>query len=422
MRVTYLNYEWDLGASTGAATQIRETVAGLERMGHEVLVVDRHRKPAHRTEGKRRRVAHAWLWETANHLRSLRGVSEEAEILRRQRPDIVLTLHALRFSSLLAARRLGLPVVFQVNASVPDEIRRYRPEVRLLPGFSDWVESRMLRAADGVVVVSSVLRDYFVRQGVPPERVVAVPNGADINKFRPEAADPAIRAQFPGRTLVGFVGSFARFHGIELLEYAIGQVANKRPEVHFILVGHGPGAEALRERRRQRRWEERVTFLGHLPHDRIPGLVAAMDVLLVPYAAQELFYFSPIKLFEYMACGRAVLAARLGQITEVIEDWQNGLLYDPASPDDFVEKLLDLLGDPALRVRLGACARETIVSRYTWDHSARRVRDVLEQVLHRGRVTSPEAFLKLSHRPPSPAISDASLSRDAANSEYRVKG
>ncbi len=372
MRICYLHYEWDLEVSRGDAAQIRELAAALERMGHEVIVVPRHQRPAYRPGGGRRRPFAGWFWETANHARSLTGIAAETALLRRLRPDVVLTMHGLRFSSLVAARRLGLPVVLEVNASVPDETRRYRPEVHLLPGLSGWIERRTLVAADGVFVVSDVLRDYFAGRGLSPARIAVIPNGADPDRFHPAAADPELRDRFPGRVLVGFAGSFARFHGIDLLEQAI-----RRTAAHFVLAGDGVGAQELRARLPG---QANVTFLGSVPHQRMPGILAAMDVLVAPYPAQDFFYFSPIKLFEYMACGRAVLSARLGQIAEVIRDDDNGALYDPSRPGDFVEKLSALAGDPVRRERLGAAARRTIVDHYTWDHHARRVAALLEAV------------------------------------------
>ncbi|HYM13119.1 MAG TPA: glycosyltransferase family 4 protein [Bryobacterales bacterium] len=389
MKIVYFNYEWDLRASTGAATQLEQTVKGLKRLGHQVLVVDRHRKPPNWSHG-RRQWLHGWLWETANHWRSLRGVGPEMDVLRRERPDVVLTLHALRFSSLLAARRLGIPVVLQVNAPVPHEIRCYRPELRLLPRISDWVERRMLQAADGVIVVSNALRDHLARRGAEPAKITVIPNGADVQLFRPEAAEPAIRARFPGQILVGFAGSFARFHGLELLEQAIDHISCRQPGVQFVLVGGGPGADQLRGRCRRLGCDGQVMFLGALAHNQMPGVLAAMDVLVAPYASQDFFYFSPIKLFEYMASGRAVVAARLGQIAEVIEHGRNGLLYDPADPGDFIEKLLELVRDPACRARLGAKARRTIAAGYTWDHNIRLVAEALERAAGLGEPASCE--------------------------------
>ncbi len=379
MRICYINYEWDLEASTGAATQIAQTVGALERLGHQVVVVERHRRPPGTPGNGAPGRASPWLWEAANHARSLTGMGPEIHILRREQPDVVLVLHALRFSALAAARWLGLPVVLEVNASVPDEIRRFKPWLRLLPGLSEWIERRMLESADAVFVVSGVLKSYFVERGLDAGRVAVIPNGADPARFCPRAADPALRARFPGKTLVGFAGSFARFHGLEPLERVMAEAATRDPSLHFVLAG--PGGDLERRYR-----GPNAAFLGRLPYEKVPGMTAAMDILVAPYAPQQRFYFSPLKLFEYMASGRAVLAARMGQIAEVIEEGINGLLYDPAQPEELIEKLLALGRSPALRERLGGRARQTILANFTWDHHARRVSELLEQA--RRRATS----------------------------------
>ncbi|HZS50911.1 MAG TPA: glycosyltransferase family 4 protein [Bryobacterales bacterium] len=383
MRIVYFNYEWDLERSTGSATQIAETSAALERLGHKVVVIDRHRKQAQRNAVKAPGHRHNWLWETANYWRSVRGVPLEINILRRERPDVVLTFHAHRFSSLIAARRLGIPIVFEVNASVPFETRRFHPQVHLLPGVSEWIEDRTLRAADRLMMVSNVLRDYFLARGLPRERMAVIPNGADTNLFRPEAADQELRRRLPARLLIGFAGSFAPFHGLDLLQQAVLRISARHPEVHFVFAGGGPAAEALRKRWEANGCASRVTFLGLLPRKCVPGMLAAMDILLAPYPAQNVFYFSPLKIFEYMACGRAVVAPRLGQVAEVIRHDYNGVLYDPARPDDFVNQVLSLAQDPNRRMRLGAAARETIISQYTWDHHARLLAALLEQAVAR---------------------------------------
>ena len=113
--------------------------------------------------------------------------------------------------------------------------------------------------------------------------------------------------------------------------------------------------------------------------------MAAADILLAPYDSQDFFYLSPIKIFEYMAAGRAVLAARVGQVCEVIEDGVNGLLYDPLDPECFNARLLQLVQDRDLRRRLGESARRTIEARYTWRMNAEGVSALLEQVREKHR-------------------------------------
>jgi glycosyltransferase involved in cell wall biosynthesis len=399
MRILYFNYEWDLGESSGASTHITQLTDGLRALGHTVTVCDRHRAPDDGPGGvgdprrprwtpALRRQLSPYLHESAALIRSVRGIRTETSLIRREQPDVVLTRCSLhQFSSLLAAHRCGVPIVFEVNAPVGFEYRRYNREYHLLPRFAEWSEARTFSSADGVFVVSSALKAHLVERGVPAASIRVIPNGADTTRFRPDAANAVLRARLgPDRTILGFVGSFGSFHGIEMLRHAITTVVPKRPDVAFLLVGKGRLSGELEAYCRTRGFADRVLFAGFVPHAEVPGAVAAMDIVLAPYAPQELFYFSPIKLFEYMAAGRAVLAADLGQIAEVIEDGRNGMLYDPGNARAFEEKLLQLVDDHALRTRLGVNARRTIEQQYTWRMNAERVADLLANVvLSRGR-------------------------------------
>jgi glycosyltransferase involved in cell wall biosynthesis len=392
--VLYLNYEWDPREATGAGTHVAELTQNLRGLGYEVVASERHRAPATRTSSpggpSRRRhlraMASRYLHEWAALARAVRGVGIETALVRRIRPDVVLTRHSLhQFSSLLAARRCNTPIVFEVNAPLAFEYRRYRAlEYRLLPGFGEWTELRTLAAGDGIVVVSRVLAEHLIARGVPADRVTIVPNGVDTARFRPDVADAELRARFGTRVVVAFVGSFASFHGIDLLKRA-AEVLLACPEAALLMVGGGPGARVLEAHYAALGLSERVVFSGHVPRERVPALTAVADVLLAPYPPEPLFYFSPIKLFEYLACGRAVLAARIGQIAEVVGEGENGLLYEPADPDAFVAQLRRLVGDGALRARLGRAARATVEDAYTWRVNAERVAEALERAVVRRR-------------------------------------
>jgi len=399
MRVLYLNYEWDPRESTGALTHVRELSRGLTALGHDVRVVERHRirrngpaapgrapgRDATDPDGRWKELLRPFLHEAAALVRALRGISLEARLIREVAPDIVLTRHSLhQFSSIVAARRCGVPVVYEVNAPAPYEYRHYRKQYWLVPRFAEWLEARMLARTDGMFVVSEVLRQHFVREGVRADRIIVVPNGADVARFHPGAGDPAVRSRL-GETsvVVGFVGSFARFHGIEQLQHAIDFLCRRRPEVRFLLVGAGEMSGDLKAHCVREGLEDRVHFSGHVPPDRVPALMASADILLAPYTAQEFFYLSPIKIFEYMAVGRALLAARVGQIGEVIEDGVTGILYDPADPASLSAGLLRLAEDPGLRRRLGDAARKVAEERYTWQAAARSVSGLLEDAAAR---------------------------------------
>jgi glycosyltransferase involved in cell wall biosynthesis len=402
MRVLYLNYEWDPRESTGALTHVRELSRGLADLGHDVRVVNRHRirrngrsaAPGRATGEAATTPGGRWkerlsplLHEAAAMARALQGVAIETRLIREVAPDIVLTRHSLhQFSSIVAARRCGLPVVYEVNAPAAYEYRHYRKQYWLIPGFAEWLEARMLARTDGMFVVSEILRRHLVDRGVRSDRVIVVPNGADVTRFHPGAADPEVRRMLGDNSVVvGFVGSFARFHGIEQLQHAIDFLCLRRPDVRFLLVGAGEMSGDLKAHCIREGLEDRVHFSGHVPPERVPALMACADILLAPYLAQEFFYLSPIKIFEYMAVGRSVLAARVGQIGEVIEDGVTGILYDPSDPASLSAGLLRLVEDPGLRRRLGDAARKVSEERYTWQASARSVSGLLEDTVARQR-------------------------------------
>jgi len=395
MRILYLNYEWSPRQSTGALTHIRELSQELTALGHTVRVVDRHRivevQESDAADESQRARSHwktqirRYLHEGAALIRALRGIATETDLIRREHPDIVLTRHSLhQFSSIVAGARCGVPVVYEVNAPAAYEYRRYREHYFIAPRFAEWLETRMLARADGMFVVSEVLREHFLDLGVKAERIRTIPNGADVSRFCPEASDPAMRKLLGEKSIiVGFVGSFARFHGTEQLGHAIDFLLQRKPEVRFLLVGSGEMSEDLRNHCRSEGLDGRVHFTGHVSPGEVPALMASADILLAPYAPQDFFYLSPIKIFEYMAVGRAVLAANVGQIGEVIQDGINGLLYEPTNLESLQAGLLRLTEDHDLRRRLGEEARRTIERRYTWRANAEGVEALLQEVVER---------------------------------------
>lgn len=391
MRILYLNYEWDLRECSGAAAHIHELASGLRRLGHTVTVCARHRKPETRenaastrpsavASGRVRRALQRHLHEPHAIARSVRNVGEESALIRQHKPDIVLTRYSLyQFSSLIAARRHRIPLVFEVNAPAAYEYRRYMPQFTLLPKLAEVAELATLKRADGLFVVSSELKRYFVERGIDERKIRAIPNGADVQLFTPETADPSVRRS-NADVIIAFVGSFSSFHGIEILKQVVPTVLSRNADARFLFVGEGTRSTELRDFCSARDLTSRVTFTGHVARERVPGLMAAADILVAPYAAENFFYFSPIKIFEYMATGRAVAAARIGQIAEVIDHDVNGVLYDPDRTDELTAVLLALASDPDRRARLGARARETIRREYSWDANAAKVAELLETV------------------------------------------
>ncbi len=235
-----------------------------------------------------------------------------------------------------------------------------------------------LKAATRIFVVSEVERENLLQAGVDDEKIVVNPNGVDAEKFRPRVGGAAVRQELgiaDDEKLVGFVGTFGPWHGVLELARAITLIP-ETARVRFMLVGTGKLHEEVLRIVREGGAGGRVIFTGVVEHERIPQMLDACDILVsphVPLAGSTPFFGSPTKLFEYMAMGKGIVASRLGQIGEVLEDEKTALLVEPGDVDELSTAILRLASDEALRERLGENARREALQSHTWAHNAARV-------------------------------------------------
>jgi glycosyltransferase involved in cell wall biosynthesis len=295
----------------------------------------------------------------------------------RQRLDAIYeraSLYATAGAGL--ARALDVPHVVELNAPLALEHRTYRGAgVDDLPAAA---EARLLRAADAVVAVSEPLREHALRVGADPGRVTVRANGVDHERFHPGARDPRLRAALglDGGPVVGFVGGLRGWHGVDVLPDLLGRLRERIADVRLLIVGNGPLAGPLEEELGRRGLRHRAVLTGAVAHDRVPALVRELDVALAPYPplAHD-FYFSPLKLLEYMACGVPVVASAVGAIPELVEDGITGLVVPPGDVEALAGACARLLEDPALGARLGAAGAAVVGERHGWDAVARETAD-----------------------------------------------
>jgi glycosyltransferase involved in cell wall biosynthesis len=371
----------------GQYVHIEEMIDALRAQGHEVIIVA---PPSAETESfgsdagavaLLKRYLPKWFYELMELGYSLVAYRRLARAIRSHRPDCVYERYNLFLpAGIWAARKFRLPLLLEVNAPILEERSRY--DGLSLTRLARWSQAYAWRNADMVLPVTRVLGDIVASYGVPLERIVVIPNGINGERFdaAPDVAAAKRALGLDGRMVLGFTGFVRDWHG---LDKVIDLIANDPQESrrHLLVVGDGPARAGLERQARELGIENRVTFTGIIGRDDVAGYVAAFDIALQPSVVA---YASPLKLFEYLALGKAIVGPAQPNIEEILSQDHNAVLFDPDSRAALADAVDRLCRDGVLREKVAANARATIGERkLTWRENALRVVGLFEGLLHR---------------------------------------
>jgi glycosyltransferase involved in cell wall biosynthesis len=238
-------------------------------------------------------------------------------------------------------------------------------------------EGPQLRQSDVVLCISDEVAAQVVRLGADERRIVISPTGVDAQQFNPSVSgDPVRRAfGFEDDFVVGWTGSFRRFHGLDLAIEAFAILHRARPRTRLMLVGDGPERERLQQLTTSLDVADAVTFTGAKPFDQMPQYVAAMDVAVVTVLPSDVIHYSPLKLREYLATERPVVAPNVGEMGRVLADGEQALLYEPSDARQLAELLVRVYDDPSLRARLAVAGRHHVLRTDTREVQLERLLD-----------------------------------------------
>jgi glycosyltransferase involved in cell wall biosynthesis len=390
MRILYYHRTLGDGAE---GIHIREMVQALQERGHEVCVtgpVGEPRASAPRHDSALAGIARlipTWAYEGAEMVYDAFARLALAREVRRFRPDVLYDRYNVYSTAAVAtARGHRIPVLVEFNTVAYERIADRHHRLRL-PWLANRYERWVCHAADHVFAVSTPLALFLNEQhGLPMSRVTVLPNGANAATFTPRD-DTAAREELRvgNAVVIGFVGILRPWHGVDLFLDAIADLLARGHNVHALIVGDGPIEPALRALARQRHIGKHVTFTGRVAHDRVRDYVAAMDVTVSP---RTTFYASPMKILEYMAMGKPVIAPALDNIRDLITDGCTGLLFRPDDRQDLIRRLEELLQSPHRRATIGQAARAAIEQHRNWRVNAQVVEATAQRLLgERGRAT-----------------------------------
>ena len=282
---------------------------------------------------------------------------------------------AFSIAGALLSRRLKVPLILEYNGSEVWIADHWDPNP-----LRSWIrlcEEVSLRCAARIVVVSEVLRQELLARGIQADRIRVNPNAVNPDYFYPGRGRVQGRRNLdvaPGEVLIGFVGSFSLWHGIDILRQTIVRLLSddqrdQRCRLRFVLIGEGLLHGEMRSALAAHEKEGKVIFTGPLPSDKVAEYLDASDILVSPHIPMpdgSRFFGSPTKLFEYMAMGKAIVASRLEQLAEVLEHDRTGWLVTPGDVEELAEAILSLASNPEKREALGMAARRAAVERHSW--------------------------------------------------------
>lgn len=280
--------------------------------------------------------------------------------------DLVYERYSLwSYAGMAFAREAGCKSVLEVNAPLIDEQRTWRE----LPfeAQAEAVLCQALAAAGTIIAVSPGVKAWLDSYPQTGDRAHVVANGVNLQRFSGHT-----RRQ-NGVPTIGFLGTLKPWHGLQTLIAAFELLHQHGRQIRLSIVGDGPEYTAVQQWLAERGLLEMTDFAGAVPPEEVPARLAEMDIGVAPYPQVDGFYFSPLKIYEYMAAGLAVIASRTGHLAEVVSDGRTGLLVAPGCPQALCEAIECLLDDSALRQRLGDAGRRQVANAQSWDRVVARI-------------------------------------------------
>lgn len=395
-RAVRILYHHRTQAEDGQAVHIRSMIEALRQAGHEVREAALVPKADPATDtgtsaeptGRRFNpwalvgLVPRFVRELAEYGYTIPATGRLVREAQSFQPDVIYERYAFgNLAGLRASKRLGVPLILEVNSPMVLELGRTRG--LSFPRMAARLERRVFCGADRVCVVTAVLGEMLVELGVERERLLVTPNGVHLELYDNldrEAARSDLGIADTTGPVLGFVGYYRDWHRLDLVIDGLA-AGGDLAQAHLVLVGAGPVEDELRAQATQRGVADRLHFAGTRPHERIPHVLPAFDVALLPAINP---YASPLKLHEYMAAKLPTVAPDQPNLREILTHGKDALLVLPGDGDALLEALGQLVRDADLRARMGAAARATIEEQdLTWHGNALRVVAAAEALMAR---------------------------------------
>ena len=291
----------------------------------------------------------------------------------------------ISYGGLITARRLGIPIVLEVNGDLVEEYAQLGIQLSKVQwGAINLISRLIFKHASQIVAVGETIKQRLVRRWhLEPSHVTVVTNGADIDIFRDDSNVPAnVRSRYSigDGAVIMFIGSFKPWHGVDLLVDSFASL--RAPRATLVLVGDGPLRSDMQSKADSLCLENRIVFTGKVEHGEVASLLSIADVAVIYHRASAAeIVETPLKLFEYMAAGKAIVAPAVPNMERILTNRVTGLLVPPDNPEALAGALVELLEDEPLRSKIGQAAKEEAIEKHSWDRAVSELEAILYDLL-----------------------------------------
>lgn len=398
-------------SSGGYATRGHGMLQGMRAIGYDMICVTRPGFPVdtlsidaadvppldmiddvpyHRITSPSRR-------STTGHGYIMGAAAQVEETLRKFRPEMVIAAsnHLTSLPPQLAAARLGIPFIYEVRGFWEVTRVSREPEFLETENYAKLVslETLSAQAADHVFTLTGGMRDELVRRGVSADKITLLPNSCAPEKFPPQPRDQALAAALgipAGVPVIGYIGSFVQYEGLDHLAQAAAILKARGIEFRLLLVGNenvssqekGPITAAIEAAAAEGGLSDWLIMPGRIPHEDVAAHYSLIDIAPFPRKPQPVTEMvSPMKPLEAMSMQKAVVASSVHALTEMVQDGETGLLFEKGNVEALADTLHRLIEDPALRQRLGVNGRAWVEAERTWPMTAGRADVEIQRIL-----------------------------------------
>jgi len=375
----------NMAAPSGPGTHIREVIEAFEAEGHEVVRFiqggEKIEKANEKIAFKKRswkRFIPSLIWETLRDLQMIRldrKIEQRlVEYVAKEKPDIIYERSCYGMGAgLRAAQKMDIRYVVEMNAPYPEE-KAHMQGKSLLQHYGTLHEKKQVLFAHRTIVVSTAMRDYLMRKTeIDVDKILVVANAVNPAQIVVNTAkQAAIRAHYnltSEVTVFGFVGSIFPYHGVDIMIESFHEIVRDHKDVAMLIVGDGEVLPQLQERVTELGLEHTIHFTGNVPHKEVYNYLSVMDVTVM---ARSNWYGSPVKIFEYGAMKKAIIAPKVVPVLDVMQHEVDGLLIE-ANVEELTRSMQYMLHNPERRQNMAAVFHEKVMREHTWKRVAEQI-------------------------------------------------